>query len=300
MNIKKVVIGTWPISGDFGKVNLTTIQQTIEKCYDVGFKQFDTAPSYGQGFAELILGNVLMGKHDCLINTKIGNIPFFGKSFLINDLKMSIENSLARLKGDCINILFLHNPRNEIENYDEIFELMEKLKKEGKIRHSGLSKARGVDYGAVTDLNQFDYIQDDVNLLYLKPILSKSSFDYKFMARSPLASGLLSGKVNNKTQFLDGDHRSTWLKGERLSSLLKRIKIIDKLSNIPISSLSRRLLLNHSMIDNVIFGVKRPEHVDDIINDCNLKIENEEKFFQKIVELHHCDFGLINEKHLGY
>ena len=54
------------------------------------------------------------------------------------------------------------------------------------------------------------------------------------------------------------------------------------------------------MIDNVIFGVKKAEHVVDIINDCNSKIENGEELFQRIVELNLDDFGLINEEHLGY
>ena len=52
-------------------MDLITIQKLLERCYDVGFKQFDTAPNYGMGFAEFSLGKVLGDKNDCLINTKI-------------------------------------------------------------------------------------------------------------------------------------------------------------------------------------------------------------------------------------
>jgi aryl-alcohol dehydrogenase-like predicted oxidoreductase len=280
-------------------VDLITAQKSLERCYELGFKQFDTAPNYGMGFAEFCLGKVLGDKNDCLINTKMGNSPFFGKSFSINNLKKSVEDSLLRLKCDNINILFLHNPRNEIEDYDEIIALMETLKTEGKIRYSGLSKGKGVDYKTIVDLNHFDFIQDDINLLYLKPIFSDFENNYKLMARSPLASGLLSGKISKRTVFQKDDHRSGWIKGERLASLLKRIQCLEKLSDLPLPTLARRFLLNYSSIDSVIFGVKNETHVDDIFQDLSSS-KLDHNIIDQLFDLHSNDFGLINEKHLGY
>ena len=294
-----MIIGTWPLSGEFGNVDLAVVQQTLERCYDVGFRQFDTAPNYGSGFAEFSLGKVIANKKDCLINTKMGNIPFYGKSFLVNDLKKSVENSLIRLKCECINVLFLHNPRREIENYNEIFELMEILKEEGKILYSGLSKAKGINYDLVVDINQFDFIQDDVNLLYLKPILSNLPKNCRMMARSPLASGLLSGKISESTVFQKDDHRSGWLKGERLVSLLKRIRCLEKVSDIPLPNLARRFLLNYPSINYVIFGVKNISHVDDILHDLSLR-KLDKNIVDRILDLYNTDFGLIDESHLSY
>ncbi len=265
----------------------------------MGFRQFDTAPNYGMGFAEFSLGKIISNKKDCFINTKMGNIPFQGKSFLVNDLKRSVEDSLIRLKCECINVLFLHNPRTEVENYTEIIELMETLKKEGKIRYSGLSKAKGLYYDSVVNVGHFDFIQDDVNLLYLKPILSDSQGNYKMMARSPLASGLLSGKINENTVFPKDDHRSDWLKGDRLVSLLNRIRCLEKVSDLPLPNLAKRFLLNHPLIDHVVFGVKSMVHVDDIFNDLS-EGKLDENIIDQLLELYRNDFGLINERHLGY
>ena len=104
----KVVIGTWPLSGDYGEVDLKTVQKTLECCYYNNLKEFDTAPSYGNGFIEFCIGKVLGKKSDVLINTKIGNTPFHGKSFKVINLKSSLEQSLKRLSVDSLNILFLH------------------------------------------------------------------------------------------------------------------------------------------------------------------------------------------------
>ena len=119
------------------------------------------------------------------------------------------------------------------------------------------------------------------------------------MARSPLASGLLSGKISESTVFQKDDHRSGWLKGERLVSLLKRIRCLEKLSGLPLPNLARRFLLNYPSIDSVIFGVKSANHVDDIFHDLSSrKLDN--NIIDQLFDLYSNDFGLINEKHLGY
>ena len=84
------------------------------------FFEYDTAPSYGNGKIEFLLGEILGNKKNIKINTKVGNQPFIGKSFKIDDLKRSFFQSLKRLKVNKINTLYLHNPRNEIKNYKEI------------------------------------------------------------------------------------------------------------------------------------------------------------------------------------
>ena len=186
----KVIIGTWPISGDFGNVDLISAK-VLEHTYELGFRQYDTAPNYGNGFSEFALGNVFSKKKDCLINTKIGNLPFSGKSFEIKMIKRSFEESLIRLKCDRINILFLHNPRDDVANYDELLELMSQLKNDGFIRYLGLSKAKNTNYKFLVNESLFDFIQDDINLLSLNPITNNNiNNNTKLIARSPLASGI--------------------------------------------------------------------------------------------------------------
>jgi len=295
----KIIIGTWPLSGDYGTINLDQVQQSLEFCYNNGLKEFDTAPNYGNGFMEFCLGKVFQQNLDVEINTKVGNLPFGGKNFDVESLKKSFNESLKRLKRKSINTLFLHNPRNDILDYDKIIDFMEKLKNENIIKNIGLSKAKNFDYDDLVDLNRFDAIQEDVNLLYLEPINKIKKIKSIFMARSPLASGLLSGKITKDTKFSNDDHRNSWLKEERLKSLLKRIDIIKQNSDMELNSLAIKFLLNLESIDKIIFGIKKIEHIKnimDIVSD--YKLDN--NIIQKLKELYKKDFGLINEKKYSY
>lgn len=295
----RIVIGTWPLSGDYGHVNLDQIQKNLEFCYNNELREFDTAPNYGNGFMEFCLGKVFENKLNVQINTKIGNLPFGIKKYDSESLKKSFDESLKRLKRKSVNTLFLHNPRNDISNYDEIIEFMEKLKKENKINFIGISKAKNFDYSNFVDLNRFDVIQEDANLLYLEPIMKPKNSKTVFMARSPLASGLLSGKITKNTKFSSDDHRNSWLKGKRLESLLKRIDIIKENSDMELSNLAIKFLLNLKNIDKIIFGIKKIEHIKNIIDlSSNYKLDND--IIQKFEELYKKDFGLIDEKQYSY
>ena len=74
--ISKIIIGTWPLSGDYGKIDYKQTQDILEHCYELGIREFDTAPNYGNGVMEKHLGVILENKSNVLINTKMGNLPF--------------------------------------------------------------------------------------------------------------------------------------------------------------------------------------------------------------------------------
>lgn len=295
----KIIVGTWPLSGDYGKIEFNQVKDVLEYCYKLGIKEFDTAPNYGNGMMENYIGDIFNDTHDILINTKIGHMPFKEKSFKIIDLKHSLNESLKRLKKNSINILFLHNPRNEITDYTKILEFMQDLKDKKIINQFGLSKAKNFDYEQYVDLNEFDVIQEDVNLLSLNAISNGKKISKILMARSPLASGLLSGNVTEKTVFPKDDHRSGWLYGKRLESLIKRINVIQEQSDIELSELSIRFLLSHKSINKVIFGIKTIEHIKNIIaNSQNTELDP--SLINRLFDLSKTDFGLHNESQFGY
>lgn len=295
----KIVIGTWPLSGDYGKVESNQVKNVLEYCYQNGIKEFDTAPNYGNGFMEKILGEVFKNKDDVLLNTKMGNFPFKKKSYEIKDLKESFENSLKILKKDSINILFLHNPRTEITDYTEVLNYMNELKDKEVIRYIGLSKAKKFNYEDFVKLNEFDIIQEDINLLNLQGLKKSKPNGVMLMARSPLASGLLSGRITTKTVFSNDDQRATWLYGKRLESIVHRINEIRKHSDIELSELAIRFLQNQSLIDKIIFGVKRKEHVKNLLEQVDKK-PLEPIIIKKLFELFENDFGLIDESDYAY
>tara|TARA_Y100000768_G_scaffold521_1_gene377 strand:+ start:11976 stop:12866 length:891 start_codon:yes stop_codon:yes gene_type:complete len=293
----KIVIGTWPTSGDWGSNDISEVVSLYRKSfYEYGFYEYDTAPNYGNGFSEFLLGKIFENEK-VKINTKVGNLPFGQKSFEEDDIKISIEQSLKRLNRSSINILFLHNPRNEIKNYDKIISLLNDYKSSGVIKGYGISCAKGFDYEKFISLEKFDYVQDDINLLCLDKIINYRK--YKYYARSPLASGLLSGKINKLTLFEKSDHRSDWLYGDRLNSLIDRVKIIQEITGDSIIDISSRFLLHSPKIHKVIFGIRKISHLDRLITVRDSSPLGE-KIVNNIFQLYKNDFGLIDKEHLKY
>jgi|TARA_B100001105_G_C22376594_1_gene437553 aryl-alcohol dehydrogenase-like predicted oxidoreductase len=292
----KIIIGTASLSGNYGSVPKQEIIDTLNYCYENNFREFDTAPNYGQGVMESYLGDIFLKRDDIKIHTKIGNLINGGKDFSIDSLRKSFIHSLKRLKKENIDTLFLHNPREEINDYDEIEKFLNQLIDEGCIRKKGISLARGYNYDD-SIIKKFDSIQDDYNLLHLQ-LPNYLTSKQNFVIRSPFATGLLSGKVNSDTKFTD-PYRSAWLKDERLSSLIKRIRKIESVSATPLAEIALRYVLFQKGIDKIIIGVKKKDHVDHIIHciekgplDVNLK--------NKLQEMYDDDFGLVNENHLRY
>jgi aryl-alcohol dehydrogenase-like predicted oxidoreductase len=292
----KIIIGTASLSGNYGSVPKQEIIDTLNYCYENNFREFDTAPNYGQGVMESYLGDIFLKRDDIKIHTKIGNLVNGGKDFSIDSLRKSFIHSLKRLKKENIDTLFLHNPREEINDYDEIEKFLNQLIDEGCIRKKGISLARGYNYDD-SIIKKFDSIQDDYNLLHLQ-LPNYLTSKQNFVIRSPFATGLLSGKVNSDTKFTD-PYRSAWLKDERLSSLIKRIRKIESVSATPLAEIALRYVLFQKGIDKIIIGVKKKDHVDHIIHciekgplDVNLK--------NKLQEMYDDDFGLVNENHLRY
>ena len=298
-NISKVVIGTWPLSGDLGRIDKRNVYKILEYCAKVGFTEFDTAPNYGKGFMESCLGDVFGDDNNILINTKCGNSVNNIKDFGRSALSESLDSSIRRLQRDSVHSLFLHNPRAELNDYGPVLDFFQKEKNSGRITHGGLSAAKNYNY-KFSQYKEMDALQDDVNLLFLDGMLRYKTKNNCFYARSPLATGILSGKITNKTTFSSNDYRSTWLKGNRLKSIIKRVEVIRSLTKIDLPSLARRFVLQLKKVDKVIFGLKSIQHVDDLIKDIEAAQIND-KLIQQIIELQKNDFGLDpKEKSLGY
>lgn len=291
-----IVIGTAALSGHYGYVPEEDVLETLNYCYEKNFKEFDTAPNYGNGIMESHLGNLFSKKDGVKINTKIGNLSSGGKDFSIEGMRKSFNQSLKRLKRNKVETLFLHNPRDEIKNYEDVDKFLNQLCEEGKIMKKGISLARGYNYKN-SILRMFKVIQDDYNLLHLE-FPKNFTPGQMFMTRSLFATGLLSGNVNSESKFTD-TYRSQWLKGERLRSLVKRIEKLKEISDIALSEMAARYVLHQDRIDKIIFGVKEVEHVD-YITYCLRKGPLRASLKNKIQELYDDDFGLIDEKNLKY
>jgi aryl-alcohol dehydrogenase-like predicted oxidoreductase len=298
LSSERAVIGTWPLSGDLGPVDPNTVVQTLEACVDHGLVDFDVAPSYGRGGMEEQLGRAFGHDDRVRIHTKCGNDPARGKSFEIESLRASLEDSLRRLRRPRVDTLFLHNPRGEVRDWDALLRFLEDAKQSGKIGNAGLSAAKGFAYPDEV-IAAVDVLQDDVNLLYLAALQRRARPRRLFYARSPLATGILSGRLSERTRFPEGDYRASWLVGERLRSLCKRIDAIRRATDLPLPSVARRFVLGLPGVDRVIFGVKSPRHVAELATDLGAP-QLPLPLVAQLEALHACDYGLSGESHLGY
>ena len=282
----KIVLGTWPISGDYGKYNISEAKKLIKYFLAKGYDEIDTAPNYGYGKSELILGQI-SSNEKLLINTKIGNNSKKKKSFNYNFLKESFNESLKRLNRKSINILFLHNPRN-IKNLKQILKLLKELKTKKKIKNYGLSISKDYRYSRKF-LDNFKIFQLDYNLIYQKLYFDKFYRSQKNVyIRSPLASGLLS---NHKKKFSKNDHRSEWLNKNRLKKINNLINEINKNKKINITKYSILFLKKSEFSKKVIFGcrnVSQFKRIEKILNSheqmSNMEFSNIKKIYLKKIK----------------
>ena len=293
----KVVIGTWSLSGDFGRVHKRQVYKSIETAIKNNFLEFDTAPTYGnQNKMQNILSEIVRNEKNIKINTKCGYNSDSIKTFKDVDIINSIDLSLKQFGK--INTLFLHNPRKEIKNWPKIISILKEYQKRKHIKYIGISLAKDF-YFEKKIMNQFDYLQDELNLLRPLNIDYLRTLKPMIMARSPLASGCLTGKLKVDSKFSKNDHRSGWLKKKRLKNIVFQVNEIKKITGVKLKDFSKIYLLQNRNIDKVIFGIKKDDHVTELvksINDSN--ILSKEKI-KKISQLAESNFNLDIDN-IGY
>ena len=283
---KKIIIGSWSWSDQYKKIKRSEIENVITLCLDYGIMEFDTSPTYGK--AELILSELKKKNKRVLINTKCGwdlNLKknFNGKGFI-----EGIERSLD-IFGK-INILQLHNPRNEINNWNKIFNLLNHYKNKNYIKMIGISLARNF-YFSKRILSRFDFIQDEFNLLRVDAIYKLKNYKNLIAARSPFANGILTKKFNTNIAFHKNDHRKIWLKGKRLKNIYMQKKIISNfIKGKNIEKFSLDFILSHQTFNKIIIGIRTCNHFHELIENLKnfKKIDN--NIINKIININKTNY----------
>jgi len=295
------VIGTTPIG--WGQADDNTSVAAIRKALDVGINFFDTADFYGLGHSENLIGKELRNNKEAIIATKVGHRAIddkiqldYSKEYIIE----ACEKSLRRLKRDFIDYYQLHSARLEHFEKEKCIEAMEHLKKQGKIRHWGLS------------LNTF-YPEPEANFLMEKksgegfqlvfnlinqkalPVMNEAgSKGYGIIARMPLQFGLLTGKFSEDATFAEDDHRKFRLTKEIISSTNKILEHsvweLCKKYNISKTSLALSFILNFDSVSTVIPGIRTPQHAID--NTTNI-IRLDKNDLEHLKELYNSDWKEI-------
>ncbi len=288
------------MSGDYGHFSLKESYSIINSCIDNQYFHFDTAPNYGKGKIEKIIGKYTNSNKNLIIDTKIGNSPNNIKSFKKIDLKKSFFSSLDRLKLGQINTLYLHNPRVTDIKILKLIDLLNEFKEKNLCNKIGISLAKDYIY-KTSILKKFDIVQVDFNIL--RPLDYSLTSLTNLYARSIYASGILS--KNKSLKFNDfnkkGDHRSVWLQKERLEYLNTQLFLIRNIIDRSLKDFAFDYVVQKSNISKAIIGIKKLKQFNDLNNmvkKFNRKIINR-KLITKIDNLIKKDTSFKN-KDLNY
>jgi len=274
---KKIVIGSWSLSGDLGATYEKESYKLIKRCIQLGYLEFDIAPTYGNGKIDFIFSK--FNNFNLRINTKFGYDKNLKKNFSVSVLEDSLYKSLNFHKK--INCIFLHNPRNEIQDWDKIINFMKDIKSQKLVKYIGISLARDF-YPPISVMNEFDYIQDEINLLRTTILLKNNTFikrkkKFKIMARSPLAGGILSDTFSINRRFDANDYRYSWLRGNRLVNIFNQAQSLKKILGNNIFLYSYAFLFQNPKIDKIVCGFRNIKQLNQILNLKKIKKINTNK-----------------------
>ncbi|WP_337018589.1 aldo/keto reductase [Oceanobacillus massiliensis] len=215
LKISELSFGTWAIGGAWGKTNDSEALKGLERAMDLGVNFFDTADVYGDGHAEELLAIATKGKeseiHIASKFCRAGDI-YNPQNYSMDKVREYCENTLKRLGREQLDLYQIHCPPLEILQDGQVFDVLEALKKEGKIRYYGVS-VESVEEGMFClEHSKASSLQVIFNLFRQKPLeaLFPAAMEkgVGILARVPLASGLLTGKFNEDTTFDEEDHRN--------------------------------------------------------------------------------------------
>ncbi len=251
-DVSTIGFGAWAIGGmNWGKTDDNVSIKALNEAIDQGVTFIDTADVYGFGHSEELISRVIKerGKKDIIIATKAGS-DFYNakadddegygamKQNYTNDYLISAaEKSWKRLNLKTLDILQLHSPDLKQLEKDEPWLALDKLKKDGKIKHAGLSiqSFKEHEQAHLLDLHYdiLDCIQVRYNLLerQAEKILFPKAIEYEIgvIVRIPLLFGLLSGKFNTHSTFGEDDHRRMNLSFDKLGQYLKELEKFEPL-----------------------------------------------------------------------
>ena len=249
LKLSEVGFGLWTLGTTWwGRIEESDKVQLLEKAVDLGVNFFDTADTYGEGYGEEILAKALgHERNNIIIATKFGydfydNIERIGhkerpQKFEPEFIRFACEQSLRRLKTDYIDLYQLHNPRVDAIEKDEVFDLLDDLVKEGKIRYYG--SALGPDIGwfeegeASMRERQVRSLQIILSILEQDP--ARRFFPIAeeervgLISRVPHASEVLTGRYVQAPTFDASDHRAH-RKQEWLTHALKKAQQVEFLA----------------------------------------------------------------------
>ena len=281
--VSEVSFGAWAIGSAWGKVDDKESMAALHRAIDLGVNFIDTADVYGMGHSERLVARLKKERRETIyVATKAGRrlSPHTADGYNRQNLRQFIEDSLRNLETDCLDLLQLHCPPTEVYYRPEVFGALDDLAKEGKIRYYGVSVERVEEALKAMEFPGVQSIQIIFNMFRTRPaeLFFPEALRRRvgILARVPLASGLLAGKMTPQTAFGADDHRNfnrhgeSFDVGETFSGVdfgtgLAAVEELRALvpPGATLAQLALRWILMFEAVTCAIPGAKRPAQVED-------------------------------------
>lgn len=277
--VSEISFGAWAIGAEWGNVSDEDSIAALHSAVEAGVNFFDTADVYGDGRSERLLAKLRKDRagDEIIIATKIGRrLPEqTGAGYNRENLSAFINRNLQNLETDCLDLVQLHCPPQEAYYHPEIFGLMDDFVKEGKIRYYGVSVEKVEEAIKAIEYPNVRTVQLIFNIFRQRPAdlffeLAKAK-RMGILARLPLSSGLLTGKMSKSSTFDTNDHRNynrhgeAFDRGETFSGLdfetgLAAAEELKKLvpEDMTMAQFALRWILMYDAVSCAIPGAKNP------------------------------------------
>lgn len=289
-NVSTISFGAWAIGGTWGDVDDAESMGALHQALDLGVNFFDTADVYGDGRSERLIARLRKERSEPFyVATKAGRRlnPHVADGYNRENLRAFVERSLTNLHVEALDLLQLHCPPTPVYYMPEVFGVLDELQREGKLRHYGVSVEKVEEALKAIEFPGVQSVQIIYNILRQRPadLLFKETQrkGVGILARLPLSSGLLSGKMTAQTSFAADDHRlfnrngEAFDKGETFSGLdyAKGLEAVEALRPIvpvgtSMAQFALRWITMHPAVTCAIPGGKRATQVADNVSAADL------------------------------
>jgi aryl-alcohol dehydrogenase-like predicted oxidoreductase len=214
-NVSDISFGAWAIGGAWGKVSDEESLAALHRAVDCGVNFIDTADVYGDGRSERLIAQLKKErKEEIVVATKAGRRleRQTVEGYSRKNLTLWIQDSLRNLSTDSLDLLQLHCPPTALYEHSEIFGMLDDFVREGKVRYYGVSVEKVDEALRAIEYPNVQTVQIIFNCFRQRPadvfFARAKQKQVGILARVPLASGLLTGKLSASSVFADDDHRN--------------------------------------------------------------------------------------------
>jgi aryl-alcohol dehydrogenase-like predicted oxidoreductase len=281
--VSTISFGAWAIGGTWGTVDDSESIAALHRAVDLGVNFFDTADVYGDGRSERLIAQLKRERREeIIIATKAGRRlnPHTADGYNAANLTAFIERSLKNLEVDCLDLVQLHCPPTDVYYRPELFEALDDLVTAGKIRYYGVSVERVEEALKAIEYPGVQSVQIIFNIFRQRPadlfLAEAKRRKVGVLARLPLSSGMLTGRLSRASAFAPDDHRAfnregaAFDKGETFSGVdyetgLQAVEELKKHvpTGMTMAQFALRWILMFEAVTCAIPGAKRPAQVDE-------------------------------------